>query len=277
MTEPHDYVDLHSHTLYSDGLLSPAELVEKAGRIGLSALAITDHDNVDAIPEALVAGEEFGVEIISGVELSCAENNRPIDIVGLFIEPDEIFQQQLSKMREQRVKRMHEMIARLNALDVNVSLADIAQTSERSFGRPHLAQALVDKGIVNNPGEAFALYLSDSGSVNVPKLRFTVREAVTMIHRIGGVAVLAHPGVSRVVEDIPTLATYGLDGVEAYYPKHARDTEERVLVLAAENNLLPSGGSDFHGFPSGSTLGVSKVERSVMIALREKRPAEKIT
>ncbi len=264
-------VDLHTHTNFSDGLLSPEELVEEAVWRGLSAVAVTDHDNVDALPRAMAAARERGLELVPGVEMSCQAEGREAHIVGLFVEPNDRLRARLAEIRHHRETRMQQMLDRLGEMGVELSFADVPQDEGGSFGRPHLAQLLVEKGHAKNLGDAFGRLIGDGCPGYVAKRRFTIPEAVELIHECRGLAILAHPGTSALIDDIPRFAERGIDGVEVYYGKHTLEVTQRVHDIATELGLLFSGGSDFHGNGMGPNVGVPRIPYKLLKKLRERK------
>ncbi len=272
-TSEADRVDLHTHTYFSDGKLSPEELVELAAQKGLAALALTDHDNVDGLERFLAAGAAHGVETVPGVELSCVHEDLEVHMVGLFIQPTEACRARLTQVRTARTFRMQAMLERLQDLGIDLTIDDIPQEEGKSFGRPHLARALVAKGVVQTTGEAFARYIGDDGPAYVPKTRLSAKEGIDLIHDIQGVSVLAHPGMSNLMDRIPDFASLGVDAVESFYWRHSADTRRRVETFCAELGLGLSGGSDFHGQGEGGGLGDLPIPYQVLEDLRALRGA----
>lgn len=263
-------VDLHTHTTFSDGALEPEALLEEAHWKGLSALAVTDHDHIGAIPLAMEAGRKEGVEVVAGVELSCESGGQEVHILGLLIDPTEALEQQLTAMRENRRIRMAEMLDRLREMGINLTMEDLPQVEGNSFGRPHLAQLLLQKGYVRSIAEAFARYIGDDKPGYVAKLRWSVEEGIALIHEAGGLACLAHPGAGGTLDGIPAYAALGLDGIEVYYPKHSPQMEKTLLAACQAHGLVFCGGSDYHAHESGVELGVPRVPYAVLEGLRER-------
>lgn len=248
-------IDLHLHTTVSDGVLSPAELVQLAARNGVRRMAVTDHDATDGLPEAIAEGQKLGVEVIPGIELSADVPGSEVHMLGLFLEyqhPD--FQEMLARFREGRVDRAQGMVERLRKLGKPISWQRVQELAgEGSVGRPHIAQALVEAGHVATIPEAFDLYIGRTGPAYVERYKLTPAEAIELIHAAEGVASLAHPRETLgTVEMVPELAAAGLDGIEVYYwHDYGPGTIEALLSLAERYDLVPTGGSDFHGFPMG--------------------------
>ncbi|MES2764486.1 MAG: PHP domain-containing protein [Bacteroidota bacterium] len=243
-------VDLHTHTLYSDGLLTPQQLLFKAHERGLSAIAITDHDTVDAIEEAERIAPDYEIEVVPGIEISCMENDRDIHILGYCIDiHHQVLRDYCVIFKKDRERRAKKIVENLQKLSVNVNYDDVAhRAGDGSIGRPHIAAAMIEAGYVATFEDAFRKYLSNHSPAYEPRTRFSVKEAADLIHSAGGVAILAHPG--RYFSDprllLPLLKT-GLDGIEVTYPSHGRATQQFYHVFAKQHNLLETGGSDFHG------------------------------
>lgn len=252
-------IDLHAHTTASDGSLTPTELVEKAAGLGLAALAVTDHDTIGGLSEALAAAADAGIELVPGVELSVEDDSGRFHLLGLLIDPeDETLLRTLEEIRKSRAERNAQMAEKMEALGLPVTMDDVrAEAGEDAqvIARPHFAQALIKKGVVGSVAEAFEKYLSTGKPLYLPKQVLTPKDAIALIHGAGGVAVMAHPGLVPLDDDalaarVERLATdAGLDGIEAYYSQHTQAQTERFLGLAKRLNIIVSGGSDFHGTP----------------------------
>lgn len=250
------YVDLHLHSTCSDGLYPPAEVVAMAARLGLAAVAICDHDNIDGTEEALAAGERLGVEAISGVELSVLwQEYEDIHLLGYgFDHRDPALNAELAGFRAFRAGRNAQIVARVNDKlagegKTPIDFARVQEKAGGTLGRPHIAQALVEAGHVAASEEAFARYLVPC---NVPKRFFPIDEAIALIHAAGGVAVLAHPpfitdSPKRLERLIETFAGMGLDGVEAWNSGADNNTVDRTITIARRQGLIVTGGTDFHG------------------------------
>lgn len=264
-------VDLHTHSIFSDGSLSVEELVEEALWRGLSAIALTDHDTVDGLGEAARVGQEQKIEIINGVELSCEYELEEVHVLGLLIEPDATMSSRLVDMRAGRKRRMGEMLDRLAGIGIDVSIDELSQEDDGCFGRPHLARALVDRGVVRNVSEAFARYIGDGGPAYVPKKRFGVDEAIEMIHGCGGLSIIAHPGIGCIGASLERFVPMGIDGLEVHYPKHTPERTSELTRFCREHDLVISGGSDFHAKVDGHRLGVPPVSYSVLEELKQRK------
>ena len=243
------YADLHLHTLFSDGTYTPEELVRASKRASLSAIAITDHDNVEAIPQALLVAADEGIEIISGIELSAEYFGIEVHILGyLFDYAHQGLLEKLRFLRQNRVVRIHKIVEKLNAIGVDLAADDVfTLAGNATVGRLHVARALVKRGFVPSVFEAFQRYIGDRSEAYVLGFKFSPEEAIRLIKDAGGIAVLAHPYSLRNDEFIAQFIQYGLGGIEVYYPEHSQAMIKAYLALAQKYNLLLTGGSDFHG------------------------------
>lgn len=246
-------VDLHIHSTASDGAHDAATLVRMGAQAGLVAMAIADHDSVASVAEAHEETRRRGGPlVISAVELSARANDgRSVHVLGYCIDPDShALLQFLSDQRVERLRRAERMVASLSAAGFPVSMgAVLAHANGGSVGRTHVALALVDNGVVPSLGAAFTELIGRGRPHYVPKDVPDAATVVDVLHEAGGLAVVAHPAVSGVVDLIDTLIDAGLDGIEAF---HARHTHEQRLILARladERGLVATGGSDFHGHP----------------------------
>lgn len=258
-------IDLHTHTTASDGSLTPTELIQAAHEIGLVALAVTDHDTVSGLAEAADAARQTGTEFIPGVELSVEDAGGRFHLLGYGFDPEfGELQEKLTTLRRSRAARNTQMAEKMAALGLPVTMDDVREAARKHsengeesevIARPHFAQALINKGIVASTQEAFDKYLASGRPLYQPKEVLTPAEAIALLHRAGGVAVMAHPGLVPLSED--TLAgrveslksDAGLDGIEAFYSQHSAADTARFLALARRLVLLVTGGSDFHGTP----------------------------
>lgn len=249
----HQRIDLHTHSTASDGSLSPAELMREAKKAGLAAIALTDHDTFEGLPEARAEAESLGIELVPGCELSLEYAGLPTHLLALFVdERPGAVTSELARVREARTNRNAQMLEKLATVGVHLRPEDVSGRAKGVVGRPHMAQAMVAAGIVKTFEEAFGRFLGRDGLAYVPKVKLTPPEAIRAIHADGGLAVLAHPYLltqqARPLQAMLTeLAGMGLDGVEVYYTEHSDKYTALVSALAAELGLLESGGSDFHG------------------------------
>jgi len=249
----HQRIDLHTHSTASDGTLTPTELMRAAKKAGLSAIALTDHDTFEGLPEARAEAARQDIELVPGCELSLDYNGLPTHLLALFVDerPGHVVGE-LTRVRRARANRNDLMLEKLRTVGVHLKREDVERYATGVVGRPHMAQAMLAAGVVKSFDEAFNRFLGTGGLAYVPKVKLTPREAIGAIHADGGLAVLAHPYLlsqqKRVIETLLTdLAGLGLDGVEVYYTEHSDKYTEIVAGLAAGLGLLASGGSDFHG------------------------------
>ncbi|MCF8085945.1 MAG: PHP domain-containing protein [Desulfohalobiaceae bacterium] len=247
-------VDLHTHTTASDGTLEPAELVRKAASLGLRAVAVTDHDTVGGLSQALQAGRETGVEVIPGCELSIDFPSGQMHILGLFLpDPPTGLRATLQDLQDRRNSRNDRILAKLREAGVDVDLEEIRELAgEASIGRPHIARVLVQKGVVESIDQAFREYIGPGGAAYVPKDKLDPEKAIRILKQEGATVILAHPysleiDTEELRELLGRLKEQGLDGVEAYYTDHTPEQTRTYLQLCREFDLLVSGGSDFHG------------------------------
>lgn len=247
-------VDLHVHSTYSDGTLTPTQLVDEALRMGLSAMALTDHDTVAGIPEAIEAGNQKGLEIIPGIEISTSYKDKEIHIVGLFLDYENpTFLEAIGNERERRANRNEKLIERFQEYGFAISIEELEALYPNSvITRAHFAAYMVLKGYVKTRDEAFDKYLGDGKPLYIPRERKTPEQAMAAIQAAGGVAVLAHPLLYHLTshelkELCLTCKKSGLAGIETMYSTYKGFDELTVRQLAHEVGLLESGGSDFHG------------------------------
>ena len=266
-------VDLHSHTTASDGALEPRELVREAARHGVRVLAITDHDSTEALAEAFdEVAKHPPMTLVPGIEINCDVDGGEVHILGYFLEyQTEWFQAFLREQRAERVARVYRIAARLAELGMPIDPEEVfALVKEGSAGRPHVAQVMVARGYVKSFREAFDRYLRAGGPANVPRKKLSPAQAVDIIRRVGGVPVLAHPGLAERDEIIPDLVQAGLMGIECYYHEDSNSQMLNYLRICKDLNLVATGGSDFHGLHIGRTnpLGSPPVPLSVFEALK---------
>jgi predicted metal-dependent phosphoesterase TrpH len=255
------FVDLHSHSTASDGSKSPTALVAAAKAAGLAAIALTDHDTMAGVAEATAAGEQSGVRVVPGVELSALDDDREVHLLGLHIQRPHVLDDALRTFRDARATRARQIVEKLNALGVALSFDDVLEhAGDAAIGRPHVARALIEGGWARDSRDAFDRYLGAGRPAYVAKHRLSVSEAIGLVHVGGGIAVLAHPGADGRREVLERYAALGLDGVEVRHPGHTGEDVNRLGALAAFLGLLPSGGSDWHGASEGPrVLGVMRV------------------
>ncbi len=248
-------IDLHTHSTASDGSYTPAEVVRLAKEGGLAAVALTDHDTIEGVAEAVAAGQELGVEVIPGVEISARFPGGSMHILGLYIDyTNGHLDERLAVLKRARAERNPQIIAKLNALGIPITMAQVeAISGGGQVGRPHIARALLEAGYVASIQQAFDIYLRKGGKAYAGKFRFPQEEAIAMIRDVQGIPVLAHPftlglGSAFALRNLLLeLKNLGLAGLEVYYSEHTPEQEALYLKLARELDLLITGGSDYHG------------------------------
>ena len=267
-------VDLHSHTTASDGALAPRDLVRLAARHGVRVLAVTDHDSTEGLPEAIDEAARHGIEIVPGLEINTDVPGAEIHVLGYCVDwQADWFQAFLREQRAERTARVHRIVERLTGLGMPLAAEEVfAICKEGSPGRPHVAQAMVNRGYVKSVREAFDRWLRADGPANVPRRRLTPAEAVAVIRRAGGVPVLAHPGLANRDEMIPGLVAAGLAGIETDYPEHSVGQITGYRRMCQRLRLVATGGSDYHGSHTGraSTVGSPHIPLEVWHALKQK-------
>ncbi len=246
-------IDLHTHSTASDGSFSPGELVRHAWENGLSAVALTDHDTVSGIEEALEMGKALGIEVIPGIEIGL-EFKPEMHMLGYFFNNSyKKIGKVLDRLLNSREERNPRIIAKLNELGFNITMGDVRHNAGGSIiGRPHIAKALVDKGYVKDNNEAFEKYLASGKPAYFPKDKLTPAEGIGEILEAGGIPVLAHPiylgmDYSRLDGLLADMKKAGLKGIEAYYTENRYEDTGNLLRFAIKHELIPTGGSDFHG------------------------------
>lgn len=260
---PAEFVDLQTHTTASDGALASALVVEAAKQAALVAIAITDHDSVDGLPEAREAGDRLGVRIVAGVELSTHFDNDELHLLGLHLDDLESMRNALAELRDGRVERARRIVETLNRSGMPVTIdAVLREAADGAIGRPHVARAMVAGGWVRDFREAFDKWLGFGKPAYMPKARFDVADGIALVHRAGGLAVWAHPGELATPARVARLAEVGLDSVEVLHPSHPPYLSQRLFETVEKAGLVPSGGSDWHGTLDGARrLGGQLVPR----------------
>lgn len=257
-------IDLHLHTLASDGRLSPTELIQLVANQGLETISITDHDSTEGLAEAYEAAKEFPyMRIIPGIEMSADIPGDEVHVLGYFLDYHDVeFQETLTELRRGRVGRAQVMVEKLVALGKPVEWERVLHfAGNGTVGRPHIALAMVEAGYFKEPKEAFEEYLGNDGLAYYDRSKLNPTESVAMIRKVGGVPVLAHPTFMNDMEaGIASLKKEGLVGMEVYYAQYDDDTVRHLARLAREYDLIPCGGSDYHGLgntgePLPGTLG----------------------
>ena len=271
-------IDLHLHTTVSDGLLTPAALVARAAACGLTTISVTDHDTTAGLAEAAGAAARHGLRLVPGVEVTSIVEQRDVHMLAYFIDPDRTaFTEFLRTQRAERLARVRRIAARLAELgypiDVDAIISSSAGTA-RSVGRPQLADALVARGYVTDRDDAFCRLLTEGAPAFVPRSGPSPEAVIAAVHDAGGVASLAHPGLTRMDSIIACLAAAGLAALEVCHSDHDPFTEQRYRGIAAHHGLAVSGGSDFHGDVGrrASMLGRISISEEELTALESRRP-----
>ncbi|MCF6271494.1 MAG: PHP domain-containing protein [Melioribacteraceae bacterium] len=245
-------IDFHMHTTYSDGHFTPFELIKKVREHNIDIISITDHDSVNGLEEAIGIGKDLGVEVIPGVELSTDVEDVEVHLLGYFIDINNSeLKKYLSFFRDERYHRALRIVKKLNALDLDISIDDVHEvTNSSAIGRPHIAIAMIRKGIVNDYYEAFQKYLRDGAPAYERKIHVSPQSALKIIGDAGGLSFIAHPG--HLKESIlMTLINSGIDGIEVIHPSHNSYQRKFYRGIVSQYCLLESGGSDFHGGEKG--------------------------
>lgn len=277
-------VDLHTHSRYSDGSDTPAEVVGAAISAGLSAIALTDHDTLEGVPEAIDAGHGE-IEVVAGVEISCEWSPGAMHMVVLFLDPaDGPLQDALDEVRQGRETRNHHIVERLRNLGIDITYEEVAaEAGSGVVGRPHIAAVLVRKQIVGTLNQAFADLLGNGKPAYVPRFRLSPEHAIGLSLESGAVPILSHPhtlGLNTSAEFSSTfrhLRDVGLVGLEAHYAEYPPDERLELASVARSHGLIPSGGSDYHGtyrpgVAIGSGHGDLRVPGDLLEELRAARP-----
>lgn len=280
--------DLHTHTTASDGLHSPADIVQFAKAAGLAAVAITDHDTVAGVAEAILVGERIGVTVVPGVEVSTVAGGKDIHILGYFTNgSDQQWLARLASLRDVRNRRNDMIVSKLNELGISITMDDVRETARSkqaaneaatktfSVGRPHIAEVLIRQGVVSSMSEAFDKYLASGAAAYVNPPRLTPFEAVDWIREAGGTSVIAHPGLYGDDELVEAIVKHGANGIEVFHSDHAEEEESKYAELAAKYSLIVTGGSDFHGSRQGEifhgAIGCRTVDAVTIELLRPKK------
>lgn len=266
-------VDLHTHTTYSDGFYSPGELVRNAKEAGIELLGICDHDNIAGYPEAVEIGKSIGVEVIPGLEISSDIKDKEIHILAYFFEPDnKELERYLAFFREERLKRAVRIITKLKSLGLYLTIDDVLEKAQNcAVGRPHIAQAMLEKGLISSYFEAFNKYIGNNGPAYEKKVHLSPQSAFKIINDAGGLSFIAHPGFMPETL-LKELITAGVDGIEVVHPSHSPSMVRFYRGIVNEYFLLESGGSDFHGGKreDEQNLGKYYVNHSVVDAMRQR-------
>ncbi|HEX5938905.1 MAG TPA: PHP domain-containing protein [Dehalococcoidia bacterium] len=242
--------DFHLHSTFSDGILSPTDLVSLAADQGVTLMSLTDHDSTEGIAEATAACKAMGITLVPGSEVSTDIESDEVHVLGHFLDPaDERLQAFLLRNREGRFDRGRRMVEQLNEIGITVSWERVQEIAgEAAIGRPHIAQALVEQGHVATVAEAFERFIGRNGPAYAERVKLTPRQAVEFIVSIGGIATFAHPQFTTSAREVlPDLVDAGLSGIEVYYKDLDQEAVEVYLALANQYDLIPMGGTDYHG------------------------------
>jgi len=254
-------IDLHTHSNASDGLFSPAKLIEIVVSHGLSAVALTDHDTLKGLEQAEETAQKKGIEFVPGVEISAIEEKLELHILGYYPKRQEVLAEKLLDLQKERYKRMEKIVARLNDLGFQIAFDEvISEAGEAAPGRAHLARLMVKKGYVATIDQAFSHFLNRGNPAYMERQTLNFAETIDLLKKTGAVPVVAHPGTSALPL-IDQLIKFGLMGIEVFHPEHNHELTNYYLGLAHDKNLIVTGGTDFHGvsyqrpgYPSALTI-----------------------
>ncbi len=271
-------IDLHSHTTASDGQYTPDELLQLAADAGITTLAVTDHDTVAGLDACDVAASRHSIRLIPGIEVSAFVGKKEVHVLGHFVDrANPKLSQFADALRIEREKRMVLMVAKVQALGFPITMEHVkAIAGDAHLGRPHLARVFVEGHWCIDTKEAFDRFLGDGKPAAAPRFEVTSADAIALIHQAGGTATLAHPGTSKVQRfELDQMKREGLDGLEANHSDHPQHVRERFLKWAAELDLVPTSGSDFHGekVAPDRKLGTAAMAPESFAALEARRPA----
>ena len=242
-------VDLHTHTINSDGIQTPTELLEAAKEVGVDVIAVTDHDTTAGLDEAEEAAAQLGMRLIPGIELSVYGVGREVHVLGFFFDrTSDALQAFLGEQKDARVSRILRMLEQLKSVGVDIPPEDvIVEGKKGTMGRPHVARALVKHGYIKDEDEAFRKYIGRDQPGYVPRVKVTAPEGIQRLKEAGGVPVLAHPGLYERDGLMDHMLESGIMGIECYHPDHSTATAERYAAFAHDRGLVATGGSDWHG------------------------------
>ena len=273
---PNPTADLHLHTRFSDGTETPERVVELARAAGLAAIAITDHDNVEAIPIAAPVAQRHGIELIPGIEMSASTDGVEVHLLGFFLDlAHQGLARHLTEQQARRVERVHEMVRRLRQAGLQLTAEEVfAVAGEGTVGRPHVARVLLNHGYISTLAEAFDRYIGPDNPGFVPGSPLSPRRVIRVIREAGGVPVVAHTVHLKCDRLIEQFVTDGLAGLEVYHSDHTPELVRRYGQLADRLGLLKTGGSDFHGASKeGLPVGTSRVPYALVEALKQWKAA----
>lgn len=268
---PAKYADLHLHTVFSDGTYTPPELVSASVKAGLSAIAITDHDTVEAITPAIEPAKKEGIELLPGIELTVEYEGIEIHMLGYLVDYKcATLGKRIKTLKHNRIERVYKICDKLKKMGVPLepqAVFDIA--GEGTVGRLHIARAMLKQNLVKSIYDAFKVYIGDKCPAYALGFRFSPQQAIELIRGAGGISVLAHPYLMNNDELVSKFAALGLMGLEVYYPEHTRSLVNHYLAIARKYNLLVTGGSDYHGDAKPNVkLGCLKVDYELVEKLK---------
>jgi len=269
--------DLHSHSSRSDGTLGPAEVMVLAAQRDLAGVALTDHDTFDGLKEAAATAEDLGLEFVPGIEFSAEYDGASLHILGYWVDPDDLeIEAELLRLTATRFRRGEMIVEKLRELGFDVSLERVLELAGgEAIARPHIAQAMVESGIVADEKEAFDRYISDEGLAYVPKHALPPLDALRLIGQAGGVCVLAHPGMWRGSDTVPDalieeMATAGMVGIEVRHPDHDEEMRAKYAAMAERLDLVATAASDCHGERYGFRMGEERTDAEAFAELKRR-------
>lgn len=269
--------DLHSHSNRSDGTLRPAEVMVLAAQRDLAGVALTDHDTFDGLPEAAATADELDLEFVPGIEFSAEHDGASLHILGYWVDPgDRAIEAELLRLTATRFRRGEMIVEKLRELGFDISLERVLELAGgEAIARPHIAQAMVEAGIVADEKEAFDRYISDEGLAYVPKHALPPMEALRLIGEAGGVCVLAHPGMWRGNDTVPDelieeMAAGGMVGLEVLHPDHDEDMRDKYSAMARRLDLVATAASDCHGDRYGFRMGEERTDAATFAELKRR-------
>ena len=269
--------DLHAHSKRSDGTLAPAEVLSLAAARDLAGIALTDHDTFEGLSEASAAAERLGLELVPGIEFSAEHDGASLHILGYWVDPaDPAVNDELDRLTATRLRRGELIVEKLQELGYDIDFDRVREIAGgQTIARPHVAQAMVEAGIVATESEAFERYISDDGPAYVPKHALDPMEALRLIGAAGGACVLAHPGMWRGNGSVPEelierMADGGMVGLEVWHPDHDDAARERYAALAGRLGLVATSASDCHGERFGYRLGTERTDADTYAELRRR-------
>jgi 3',5'-nucleoside bisphosphate phosphatase len=269
--------DLHSHSNRSDGTLAPAEVMRLAASRDLAGVALTDHDTFDGLAEAATEAEGIGLELVPGIEFSAEYDGASLHILGYWVDPDDpAIDAELLRLTATRFRRGEMIVEKLRELGFDITVERVLELAGgEAIARPHIAEAMVEAGIVADEQEAFDRYISDDGLAYVPKHALQPSEALRLIGQAGGVCVLAHPAMWRGTDTVPDMlieemAEGGMVGLEVFHPDHDDEMRTKYAALAARLDLVPTSSSDCHGERYGYRMGQERTDGETFAELKRR-------